>query len=777
MNDKELREKLNSPQYQAASTIEGNLLVLAGAGAGKTRVITYRTAYMLSEGIPQNKILCLTFTNKAAREMQKRIKTLTNRVLKSLTVCTFHSFGVRVLKEEYKAAGYSKNFSIYDEQDKTSLIKSCIKELGAEEISDKTREEFLAAAYKIGKIIAKIKTGRQEISELGEVYNRIYLLYTSALRLYNSVDFEDLITLPIKIFTENDKIRKKYQERFPYIMVDEFQDTSALQYRLLTLLGQENVMVVGDDDQSIYSWRGAVYKNIERFEKEFYPKVIKLEENYRSTSTILEASNALISNNTERKGKRLWTKKVVDDKIKLYYAEDEYDEAEFVASEIKRIKAKDKEVKYSDFGVLYRVNKQSRPIEEELVSLNIPYVISGGLSIYDKEEIKTILSYLKLIGNHNDDIDLLKVINIPKRSIGRTSIEVLNNKARKESVPLFSAIKLVIEEEETREERANKEFITNFALTNTVEKSKRVKSLLTTSSLEGLKEFVATVESARVKMLKDTDLSHSVAELLKSIAYSKYLENEYKEKDKLLKYKERNIAYFLNSIRLWQKEAREDGTGSSFFDYLSHISLVTQEERKKEEGEGAVSLMSIHKAKGLEFNTVFIVGLEEGYLPHKKSFEIEEEDEEEYIEEDRQGFGGVSESDRGEGFYSKSAKEERRKIEEERRLFYVALTRAKTSLYLSLCQGRHKGAFRKKELEEELGEEESKDKNAILNKILTERVKERGRLPLVVAEPSRFLSELPANLVSQYFPPKQVSGEEATSYFSDILTYLKEMED
>ncbi|MCR5699613.1 MAG: UvrD-helicase domain-containing protein, partial [Treponemataceae bacterium] len=351
-----LKKELNNEQYQAVTTLDGPLLIIAGAGSGKTRVITYRIAHMLDSGIPQSSILALTFTNKAAREMEERVKALTGKKLQNLTVSTFHAFGVKILRQDISKLGWRENFSIYDEVDKAQLIKDTGREL-------KFTQDALDV-YKISNLISNIKIGRWQWKSENDMYKKLYEEYQAGLKLYNAVDFDDLIGLPIKLFHEHPDVLEKYRNRYKYIMIDEFQDTSLQQYEFMHLLADKNVAVVGDDDQSIYSWRGANYENILNFEKDF-PDVteIRLEQNYRSTETILAAANGVISHNTNRKDKSLWSGNGSGKPIEIYMPENENEEADFIAESIQGIAAKER-LKYDDFGILIRTNTLSRPIEE-----------------------------------------------------------------------------------------------------------------------------------------------------------------------------------------------------------------------------------------------------------------------------------------------------------------------------------------------------------------------------------------------------------------------------
>ncbi|MBQ4331103.1 MAG: UvrD-helicase domain-containing protein, partial [Spirochaetaceae bacterium] len=427
-----LRQELNQEQFEAVTTTEGPLLIIAGAGSGKTRVITYRIAHMLDKGIPQSQILALTFTNKAAKEMEERVKEKTGRKLQNLTVSTFHAFGVKVLRQDIERLGWRSNFSIYDETDRNQLIKETGRELG-----------FTADAldvYAVGNLFSNIKTGRWTWDDPNpkmrgnSQYQQLYQEYQRGLQLYNAVDFDDLITLPIRLFREHPDVLEQYRSRYKYIMVDEFQDTSIQQYQMMHLLADRNVAVVGDDDQSIYSWRGANYENIRMFERDF-PDVreIRLEQNYRSTETILAAANGVISHNTNRKDKALWSGNGSGRPIEIFLPENEAAEADFIAEAIQGICMSEKR-SYDDFGVLMRANTQSRAIEEAFLAANIPYTISGGSSFFQRKEIKDVISYLRVCANHDDDIYLLRILITPRRGIGRKTLETLNQLAR-EHIP------------------------------------------------------------------------------------------------------------------------------------------------------------------------------------------------------------------------------------------------------------------------------------------------------------------------------------------------------
>lgn len=659
-----LKDQLNPEQYRAVTTINGPILIIAGAGSGKTRVITYRIANMLEKGIPQSQILALTFTNKAAKEMEDRIKSLTGRKLQNLTVSTFHAFGVRILRQDIDKLGYRQNFSIYDETDRKSLIKETGREL-----------QFTADAmdlFKIGALFSDVKTGRKGWQSDNDMYRQLYEGYQEGLKLYNSVDFDDLITLPIKLFKEHPEVLEQYKNRYKYIMVDEFQDTSHQQYELMRLLADKNVAVVGDDDQSIYSWRGADYQNIVNFEKDF-PDVqeIRLEQNYRSTGTILAAANGVIKHNTNRKDKELWSGNGNGKPIEIYMPENEAAEADFIAETIQGICAEEKR-NYDDFGVLMRANTQSRAIEEAFLESNIPYTMSGGTSFFERKEIKDIISYLRVISNHDDDINLLRIINTPRRGLGRTTIEAVNKVSDIMGFSLWEGIKAIIE-------------------------SSAEECPVSEKTRADLGAFISLIESYKT-MLSGKGLSKKVRALVDEIAYFDYLISENPKSEKAARFKYMNIESLIKSMEQWENNPEHEDT--SLFAYLNRITLLSRDDLDDgEQDKGKVNLMTVHASKGLEFPVVFIAGAEEGLMPHARA-----------VEE-----GGEQ------------------AIEEERRLFYVAVTRARDRLFISSC------------------------------------LKRRKMTATVECAPSRFLEEIPESLVEYHEPSKEVSDEQAHELLQNML--------
>ena len=501
------------------------------------------------------------------------------------------------------------------------------------------------------------------------MYKELYEGYQSGLKLFNAVDFDDLIMLPIKLFRDFPDVLARYKERYKYIMVDEFQDTSHQQYEMMRLLADKNVAVVGDDDQSIYSWRGADYKNIVQFEKDFPDvKEIRLEQNYRSTETILAAANGVISHNTNRKDKKLWSGNGSGKPIEIFMPENENAEADFIAESIQGIAMEEKR-KYADFGILIRANTQSRAIEEALLQANIPYTMSGGTSFFERKEIKDVISYLRVIANHDDDVNLLRIINTPRRGIGRTSIQLLNDEANALSSSLWTAIESLLKREDSPASAALK---------------------------EDLENFVAIIENHRQKLLSGRGLAAKVRALIEEVNYKDYLITEYAKSEKAVRFKLMNIESLLNSMDMW--ENNPDNTNTSLFAYLNRITLLSRDDMDAENDKGTVNLMTIHASKGLEFPVVFIAGAEEGLIPHARSMEEN---------------GG--------------------NIEEERRLFYVAITRARDKLLISACQKRRKMQM------------------------------------TVECTPSPFLDEIPENLVEYHERPKEVEADKAHDILSNML--------
>jgi DNA helicase-2/ATP-dependent DNA helicase PcrA len=575
--------------------------------------------------------------------MGERVKELTGKKLRNLTVCTFHAFGLKILRDEAELLGYRKNFSIYDETDRLALIKESLRECrhSVEGVD----------IYALGQIFSNIKIGRLTWGAPGSgnrgdtadgVWEPVYREYQHGLGVFNAMDFDDLLVKPIELFEQRPDILDQYRRRYRYIMVDEFQDTSRVQYRLMKLLADRNVCVVGDDDQSIYSWRGANYENILLFEKDFPGAAeIKLEQNYRSTTTILEAANGVISNNTNRKEKRLWSGNAGGKPIELFHPENESAEADFIADQIRALRIREN-LSYRDFGVLVRTNSLTRNIEEAFLAADIPYRVSGGTSFFQRKEIKDILSYLRLIANHDDDVNLLRIINTPRRGIGKTTVAALTELARKNHSGIWNAMERI-----RYAEQAGQELLFD-------DKKGRGDIDVFMNNIEFFtREILERKPSGSGKW----SLSQKVRALTDNIDYWSYLVSEYSKNEKIARWKFANIEYFIKMIENWEQDP--DNLDPGLYPYLNRISLITRDDGEDEAGTGKVNLMTIHASKGLEFPVVFIAGAEAGLIPHERSV-AENEDE-----------GGGS-------------------VEEERRLFYVAITRARDKLYISSCRRRRR---------------------------------------------------------------------------------------
>ena len=558
-----------------------------------TKVLTTKVAHLINEGIDPKNILAITFTNKAAKEMKDRINNMVGDISKSIQISTFHSFGLVILRENYKVLGYEKNFTIFDADDSINLIKRILKELNIDE-NAKTIKNIISSNK--NELITPDLYENYVQTDFDEVVLKVYQRYQKKLKQSNCIDFDDLLILPILLFRQNPFILQKYQERFKYVLIDEYQDTNEAQYILVKMISAKykNICVVGDDSQSIYSWRGSNYKNILNFEKD-YPgcNVILLEQNYRSTKKIIEASNDLIKNNTIRKDKNLWTDNEEGENIHYFKAMNELDEAHYVSSKINELLNEGQHL--SQIAILYRTNAQSQNFEKELLLSNIPYKIVGSFYFYNRKEIKDILAYLKLIYNPNDDSSLIRIINVPKRKIGKVTIDNLQIKANEQNKSIFEVI-------ESGKELEFKKMIEHFI---------SQKDDLT---LTELVDLILDKTGLKEEIEKSSEAEAEVR--LENILEFKTITSQFEEK------------YGIISLE----------------EFLAEVSLVTDIEEYRNNSE-AVTLMTIHLAKGLEFDNVFIVGLEEGLFPH---------------------FNAVTTTE----------------IEEERRLFYVALTRAKKRLFL-----------------------------------------------------------------------------------------------
>lgn len=612
-------EGLNDKQREAVMNTEGPVLVLAGAGSGKTTVLVTRIAYILeNRDVSAHNIIAITFTNKAANEMKTRIERMIGEKAKGMWVSTFHSACVKILRTAAEALGFTKSFVIYDSDDSKTVIKECLKELNLDE-----------KVFPVRSVMSQISKAKDELVSPEEYEMRhmtdyrlskiaaVYSLYQKKLRKNNAMDFDDIIFFTVKILRENPAVLEYYRNTFRYIMVDEYQDTSTAQYMLVSLLagGTRNVCVVGDDDQSIYKFRGANIRNILDFEKEFKDtRVIKLEQNYRSSKNILNAANAVIKNNSERKEKALWTSNEDGEAIKLYTGGNERDEAVFIANEI--AKAVENGAKYSDFAILYRTNAQSRVIEDTFIRNVIPYRILSGLRFYDRKEIKDIIAYLRVILNPADDVSLQRIINEPKRGIGKTTMDKAAQLADMQLKSIFEIIS---------------------------EPDKYPEILRASSKLEG---FTAMINELR-RIRNEVNVTELIEKTLMLSGYMTALELENTVESET---RMENIKEFISVAAEFMK-TEED---TSFEAFLENITLVSNIDFYDENEDYAV-MMTIHSAKGLEFPTVFVTGLEEGLFP---------------------SFRGVSES------------QNREELEEERRLCYVAITRAKQKLYITNASSR-----------------------------------------------------------------------------------------
>ena len=607
---------LNDKQYEAVVTTEGPCLVIAGAGSGKTKVLTHKIAYLIGEKqVKPWNILAITFTNKAANEMKERIENLVGDVAADIWMGTFHSICVRILRRFIDRIGFDSSFIIFDTSDQRTLVKTCIKAIG---LDDKM--------FTDRSVLSEISNAKNEMLEPEQYTVRangdfrkekialVYEMYQKRLKENNAIDFDDIINYTIKILMENPDILEYYSDKFKYVLVDEYQDTNKAQFTLVTLLASKNgnITVVGDNDQGIYSFRGADISNILNFERDFPgTKIIKLEQNYRCTGNILKAANAVIKNNEVTYKKELWTENEVGKLPTVYSASNEYDEGTYIAQQIEHLR-REEYYKYSDFAILYRMNTQSRAIEEILRRESIPYKIIGGLKFYERKEIKDIISYLRLIQNPSDNLSLKRIINEPKRGIGKTSLDKIEELSNNTGVPMYEIIK------NAEQYGLNRVFINS-------------------------REFVNAIEELRTKK-DDIKISDLIKETLKKSGYTQALENENTiEAENRIE----NLDEFLTVAIEFEDESADN----KLSDFLEGITLSSDIDNM-EETEETVTLMTLHSAKGLEFPVVFLVGMEEGIFP---------------------GYKSIGEP---------------KELEEERRLCYVGITRAKEYLFLTCSKQR-----------------------------------------------------------------------------------------
>ena len=616
-------DTLNPAQREAVEKTEGPVLILAGAGSGKTRVLTTRIGHLIEDkGVQPANILAITFTNKAANEMRERVEETLESDASDMWISTLHSCCVRILRKDINRIGYNRSFVIYDSADQVTLVKDCLKELN---LNDKVFEPKMIISTISGakdklydpKQFKAMHMNDNRMSKIADVY----ALYQDRLKRNSALDFDDLIFKTVELLKSDKEVLDYYRNRFKYIMVDEYQDTSKAQYELIKILAKEhqNICVVGDDDQSIYGWRGADIRNILEFEKDYDDvHVVKLEQNYRSTQIILDAANTVISNNIERKRKRLWSEKKDGELIKIQVAQDEIEESDFVADMIAKI-SREQNRSYKDFAVLYRANAQSRSVEDALNRSQIPYNIYGGTKFYERKEIKDLIAYLRVIQNPQDDISIKRIINVPRRGIGLRTIEKIEDRASLKQESIYS----VLIDIETNSE-------------------------ISTKARNSISEFVDNVIGTLRTMREVYPVSKLIEKVIESIDYYGYIDELYKGDKEEAEERKDNVKEFISVAMEFEQNSEEKDLET----FLTGVALTS--ESSEEEEIDKVSLMTIHTSKGLEFPVVFIVGMEDGLFPIARAVR------------------SMSDSE----------------IEEERRLCYVGITRAKEILYLTLTQKR-----------------------------------------------------------------------------------------
>lgn len=628
-NSQALLDGMNDKQTEAVLTTEGPLLVMAGAGSGKTRVLTHRVAYLIEEKnvFPWN-ILAITFTNKAAREMQERVGKLLGESAQDIWVSTFHSLCVRILRRDIEKIGYNRAFTIADTGEQRTLMKQVCAELNIDPKKFDPRSILSTISNAKNALLtpddyaAKASDNRNPHSMYTSVVARAYKLYQEQLEANQALDFDDLIMKTIELFQKDPETLEFYQDRFHYIHVDEYQDTNDAQYKLVHMLADkyQNICVVGDADQSIYGWRGANIENILNFEHD-YPNAhtVMLEQNYRSTQTILDAANEVIKNNSGRKDKNLWTKNGQGDKITYYQAQNEHDEAQYIVAKIKEEHDKHG-YHYNDFAILYRTNAQSRMIEETFMKSSVPYTMVGGHKFYDRKEIRDVLAYLTLLVNHQDSMSFSRIVNTPKRGIGLTTVEHLREFANDNGWSLLEASQ-------------------NVDIANNISSRARTK-------LADFGQLIADLDK-QVEYLSITDLTDQI---LERSGYNKMLQKENNLENQT---RQENLDEFKSVTQEYDKQHEDDDTPNrqKLVNFLADLALISDQDDVDEQ-EPAVTLMTLHAAKGLEFPVVFLVGMEEGVFPLSRA--LMEDDE----------------------------------LEEERRLAYVGITRAKKKLYLTNAVSR-----------------------------------------------------------------------------------------
>jgi len=629
-------DRLNPRQREAVLHTEGPLLVLAGAGSGKTRVLTIRTAYLIHKGITANHVLAVTFTNKASREMKGRVSSILKGAgvqtaaagSKGPVISTFHSLCLAILRREIERLGYRKDFTIYDTSDQLSLLRGILTEV-----------KFAGKSFKVETVMERISKSKNDVpsatntpaainakkDDIDNISEYLYPKYLEALKSFNALDFDDLILFTLRLFREHPEVLKKYQDRFRYIMVDEYQDTNRMQYNFIGLLAGErkNLCVVGDDDQSIYGWRGASLSNILDFEQDFPDTtVVRLEQNYRSFGNILKAANSVIRNNGRRMEKSLWTTQENGPEVMLYKASGGDEEADWVASRIQQIKY-EKKLAFEDFAVIYRANVFSRQFEQAMRRLHIPYSVVGGMSYFEYREVKDIAAYLRIIANPRDELSLLRIANTPKRGLGPTTLGSISDFARRQDITLLEA----------------------FVRANEVDG-------LTGKPAEAAQGLAAIAGKYKSLFAANKEMAEVLRELISEINYRDHLQGLYKTPNAVSQ-RLQNVEDFIGALAHFE-EKDDSPTLQAFLETLALTDLLKDKEERNGNG---VTLISFHSAKGLEFPVVFIVGVEDDVLPHKKSI------------------------------YEASG------LEEERRLFYVGITRAMKELYI--CYAGHRIRYSK----------------------------------------------------------------------------------
>jgi len=607
---------LNPAQREAAEAIEGPVLILAGPGSGKTRVITHRIAYLIKAcGVSPHNIMAVTFTNKAAREMRERLEQLLGQAVEALTLGTFHAICARILRREGKAIGLDSTFVIYDEEDQLNLTKQALEELNLDPKQYAPRALHSAISAAKSRLITPEDYAQRVSSYFEEIVHRIYQRYQQSLSQNRAVDFDDLLMKTVQLFLDHPQILNRYQSRYIHILVDEFQDTNIVQYMLMKHLAGKyrNLCVVGDPDQSIYSWRFADLRNILSFEKD-YPeaKVVLLEQNYRSTKTILEVASDVISANVQRKPKKLWTKNEDGASVTVIESYNAEEEAQSVVNEIEKLVSQE-QISLKDCAVMYRVNAQSRALEEAFLRYGVPYKLVGGTRFYQRREVKDIIAYLRLINNPQDNVSLARIINVPVRGIGQRTLSHLQDWAKAHDVSLFEALKQV-------------------SHNPTASEAKKALSPRISQALAGFDAVISNLTAQS----RELSLSGLLDEIWKHTGYREYILDKEDGEDRWENVME------LKSVASEYDELDPEEALAAFLEKISLVSDIDELDEKAD----AVTLITLHQAKGLEFPVVFIVGMEEGILPHRKSFDDPEQ------------------------------------MEEERRLCYVGITRAKKRLYL-----------------------------------------------------------------------------------------------